>query len=74
MSRVSARGLFPATPQWRALARRVGLGLPTVFGLARRGFFIPYRYAGRLPAAQAPYAAIEALFAARTDGFAAAVD
>ena len=74
MSRISARGRFPAAPQWRALARRVGLGLPTVFGLARRGFFIPYRYAGRLPEAQAPYAAIEALFAARADAFAAALD
>ena len=74
MSRASAGGRFPAAPAWRALARRVGLGLPTVFGLARRGFFIPYRYADRLPSAQAPYAAIEALFAARTDGFAAALD
>ncbi len=74
MSRVSARGLFPAGPQWRALARRVGLGLPTVFGFAGRGFFIPYRYADRLPEAQAPYAAIEALFAARADSFAAVID
>jgi predicted O-methyltransferase YrrM len=31
----------------RAWRRRLGLGLPTVLGLARRGFFIPYRYAGR---------------------------
>jgi hypothetical protein len=29
----------------------MSLGLPTIFGLARRGFFIPYRYAESLPPA-----------------------
>jgi hypothetical protein len=40
---MSARG-------WR---RRLSLGLPTVLGLARRGYFIPYRYAGAVPPAAA---------------------
>ncbi len=30
---------------WRAAWRRLSLGLPTVLGLARKGYFIPYRYA-----------------------------
>lgn len=33
----------------RARARRAWFGLLTVLGLSRRGFFIPYRYADRLP-------------------------
>ena len=43
------------------------LGLATVTGLARRGFFIPYRHAGSLPPAgqRQPYAALERLFEAR---------
>ncbi len=42
----------------------MGLGLATVTGMARRGFFIPYRYADTLPGpgARAPYEAIERLF------------
>ncbi|MCW5752917.1 MAG: class I SAM-dependent methyltransferase [Alphaproteobacteria bacterium] len=32
------------------MARRIALGLPTLLGLARRGWFIPYRYAAALPA------------------------
>ncbi len=62
------------------------LGLATVTGLARRGFFIPYRYAGMLPAAgeRTSYAALERLFEARRaaiegwldaiDGFAAELE
>ena len=44
--------------------RRLALGLPTVLGLAPRGWFIPHRYAPLLPppGAQPPYPAIEALF------------
>lgn len=38
-------------PEIRAWRRRVSLGLPTILGLARRGFFIPYRHAGSLPLA-----------------------
>ncbi len=46
--------------------RRLRFGLATLLGLAPRGFFIPYRYAGAVaPAgARAPYDAIESLFAA----------
>ncbi len=32
---------------WRGPARRLALGLSTLLGLHRRGFFVPYRYAGR---------------------------
>lgn len=47
------------------------LGLRTVSGLARRGWFIPYRYAGDLPeaASRPPYGAVEALFAAALPAF-----
>lgn len=45
----------------RARRRRVWFGLLTVLDLARRGFFIPYRYANRLPGpgARGPYPAAE---------------
>ena len=51
--------------------RRTAFGLGTVLGLARRGFFIPYRYAGQIPAGGrgTPYAAIEALFREREPAF-----
>ena len=41
--------------------RRLGFALATVLGLAPRGFFIPYRYAGTLPppGARPPYGAME---------------
>ncbi len=44
--------------------RRLALGLPTVLGLRRRGWFIPHRYAPLLPppGAQPPYRAIETIF------------
>ena len=47
------------------LRRRLRLGLPTILGLARRGYFIPYRYAASLPAPgeSRPYTALEDLFA-----------
>jgi predicted O-methyltransferase YrrM len=47
------------------------LGLPTIFGLAPRGFFIPYRHAGSVPAAgaRAGYSWIEQLFAERRTDF-----
>ena len=49
---------------WRGWRRRAGLGLPTVLGLAERGFFIPYRYAqSTRTARRAPaYPAVEAKF------------
>ncbi len=42
--------------------RRLAFGLATVLGIARRGFFIPYRYAGEVPppGARPAYAAIAA--------------
>ncbi len=57
-------------------ARRLRFGLATVLGLAKRGFFIPYRYAGTLPppGTRAPYDAIEALFDAHRADFAALLD
>ncbi len=47
----------------RVRRRRLWFGLLTLFNLARRGFFIPYRYAGTLPdAGERPaYDAIEGL-------------
>ncbi len=55
----------------RARLRRAWLGLVTVLGLSRRGFFIPYRYAHRLPGPgdRSGYPAIDALFAQCRDGF-----
>ncbi|MFQ6016984.1 MAG: class I SAM-dependent methyltransferase [Kiloniellaceae bacterium] len=55
----------------RPQRRRLWFGLLTVLGLARRGYFIPYRYAGMLPRAgtRPPYSAIEALFATRESRF-----
>ena len=42
----------------------MGFGLATLFGLAQRGFFIPYRYAGSVapPGERKPYDAMEILF------------
>ena len=57
---------------FRGWHRRIALGLPTVLGLRRRGFFIPYRRADTISDAghRAPYAALEALFASRHGVFA----
>ncbi|MEX2648684.1 MAG: hypothetical protein WD673_06685, partial [Alphaproteobacteria bacterium] len=48
----------------------------TALGLMRRGFFIPYRYADRVPApgARAPYDAMEALLGAHEAVFLALLD
>lgn len=66
MSKTSLRG------HWRRLA----LGLPTVLGLAPRGWFIPHRYASLLPppGAQPPYEEIEALFEREAAAFLATID
>ena len=66
VSRTSLRG------RWRRLA----LGLPTVLGLAPRGWFIPHRYASLLPppGAQPPYDEIEALFERERATFLATID
>jgi len=47
----------------RVYRRRLALGLPTLLGLKSRGYFIPYRHAGELPAPQG-YPALESCFAA----------
>ena len=51
---------------FRTTWRRLTLGLPTLFGWAQRGYFIPYRYAGTIPdsSARAPFPHIETLFKA----------
>jgi len=56
--------------------RRLALGLPTVLGLAPRGWFIPHRYAPLLPppGTQPPYPAIEQLFERHAGTFAAILD
>ncbi len=56
--------------------RAVRMGLATVLGLARRGFFIPYRYADRLPPAGevASYGPIQALLEAAEPDFARLLD
>jgi len=47
------------------------MGISTTLGLARKGFFIPYRYAGRLPGPdkRAPYAAVVELFRSAESDF-----
>lgn len=55
---------------FRSWWKRLQYGLPTILGLAPRGFFIPYRHAGCTGEMAAPYAAIEALFAGHADAFA----
>ena len=56
--------------------RRLALGLPTVFGLKPRGWFIPHRYAPLLSAAgaQPPYVAIDALFERHAAAFTGVID
>ena len=60
-------------------ARATFFGLSTLFGLRRRGWFIPYRYADTLPdpGASGPYAAVDDLLHRRQPAFAellAAID
>ncbi len=62
-------GSRPPPSRWAGLARarlrRAWFGAATTLGIARRGFFIPHRYAGRLPGPgdRPPYPAMESLFA-----------
>lgn len=55
----------------RAWRRHLTLGLPTVLGIARRGFFIPYRYAAELPRRvdRVPYQAISDVLEQQRDIF-----
>ena len=59
----------------RKRLRRLRLGLETVTGLKKSGFFIPYRYADQVPgpAARKPYAALKPLFAAAEPDFRALI-
>jgi hypothetical protein len=63
-------------PAGRVRWRRLGFGLATVLGLSRRGFFIPHRYADRLPGpgARLPYADIETLFQTKHAAFQLVLD
>lgn len=49
------------------------MGLQTVLGARRQGFFIPYRYAESVKA-PGPYPALEALFSAHEDAFRGVLD
>jgi hypothetical protein len=53
---------------FRSWRKRLWLGLQTVSGLRRQGFFIPYRYAAGLPPGHSltPYSAIEDRMAAES--------
>lgn len=56
---------------FRSFRRRLSLGLPTLLGLSRKGYFIPYRYAGSdIPAGKrSPYAAVQAAMEAARPRF-----
>ncbi len=60
----------------RGRRRRALLGLQTVLGLRRRGFFIPYRYAATLPGPgeRPPYAPVARVLDAAHDRFADVLD
>ncbi len=57
----------------RAWRRRLRFGIPTVLGIAQRGFFIPYRYAGNITARRdrSSYEAISAILDRYRDVFSA---
>jgi predicted O-methyltransferase YrrM len=52
--------------------RRLRLGLSTLLGFGKRGFFIPYRYADQVPERKdrGPYEALEPIFAEAAETFA----
>ncbi|WP_430398152.1 class I SAM-dependent methyltransferase [Ferrovibrio sp.] len=49
--------------------RRLRMGLETLFGIRRQGFFIPYRYADGIAPAQPLYAEVAALMQGREAAF-----
>ncbi|MEM7429292.1 MAG: class I SAM-dependent methyltransferase [Pseudomonadota bacterium] len=53
--------------------RLIRMGMRTVTGQAREGFFIPYRYADGVPERVEPYAALEPAFTAARPGFEAVI-
>ena len=54
--------------------RRMRMGLLTVTGAAKQGFFIPYRYAASTPETQPPYAEAEAVLDAARPAMEAVLD
>lgn len=58
-----------AAKRWR----RLRMGLETVLGLRKQGFFIPYRYAATVPPPP-PYAALETVFRAAEPEIARVLD
>ena len=56
--------------------RRLRMGLNTILGYHKEGYFIPYRYADSLPGAgmRKPYGAIDAFMRALEPGFAAILE
>ena len=71
--KLSARKPVSARTQRVKRARRLRLGLSTLLGFGKRGFFIPYRYADQVPARKdrASYEALEPIFAEAAETFAA---
>ncbi len=61
----------PAEPGARQRLRALRMGLATVLGTARRGFFIPYRYADAVPSPVASYDAIASRLEASRPAFTA---
>ncbi len=55
----------------RRAFRRFYMGMATVLGVRRLGYFIPYRYAGKIPPqnARTPYGKLEALFGSHEPKF-----
>lgn len=70
-----ARG-DPERPGLREGMRYVSMGLSTVLGLRRRGFFIPHRYAADLPppGGRAAYDGLLEIFERSRPAFAAVID
>lgn len=64
---------LPPPANLRVRLRRLGFGLATVLGIARRGFFIPYRYAAAMPPADGAdaYDALLPAIEARRESFTA---
>jgi predicted O-methyltransferase YrrM len=56
--------------KFRTNWRRLKLGMQTVLGLKKRGFFIPYRYAATVPDTQPVYTHLQRMFAAKRGSFA----
>ncbi len=55
----------PAGPRARQRLRALRMGLATVLGASRKGFFIPYRYADAVPSPVSAYDALARIIEAR---------